>query len=56
MFNLVYYMRKHRGKPCGMAWRRVATDLARDAVWDRLPGGVLVTAATGLALGTPFDL
>jgi hypothetical protein len=39
-----------------MAWRRVATDLARDAVWDRLIGGVLVTAATGLAPGTPFEL
>jgi len=56
MFNLVYYMTKHRGKPRGMAWRRVATDLARDAVWGRLIGGVLVTAATGLAPGTPFEL
>ena len=28
-----------------MVWRRVATDLARDAVWDRLVMGGLISAA-----------
>ena len=56
MFNLVFYLTKHRGKPRGMAWRRVATDLARDAVWDRLLGGALVTATAGFTPGAPFEL
>jgi uncharacterized protein YndB with AHSA1/START domain len=56
MFNLVFYLTRHRGKPRGMAWRRVATDLARDAVWDRLLGGALVTATAGFTPGAPFEL
>ncbi len=56
MFNLVFYLTQHRGKPRGMAWRRVATDLTRDAVWDRLLGGALVTAAAGFTPGAPFEL
>mgnify|MGYP000432473147 CR=1 FL=1 len=34
----------------------MATDFARDVVWDRLLGGALVTAAAGFAPGAPFDL
>ena len=34
----------------------MATDFARDVVWDRLLGGALVTAASGFAAGAPFDL
>ncbi|HAC06932.1 MAG TPA: hypothetical protein DC060_04310 [Gemmatimonadetes bacterium] len=34
----------------------MATDFARDVVWDRLLGGAPVTAAAGFAPGAPFDL
>jgi uncharacterized protein YndB with AHSA1/START domain len=56
MFNLVFYLAKHRGKPRGMVWRRVATDLARDAVWERLMGGVLLSTVAGMTPGAPFEL
>ena len=42
--------------PQPLAPERVATDFARDVVWDRLLGGALVTAAAGFAPGAPFDL
>jgi hypothetical protein len=56
MFNLVFYLTRHRGKPRGMAGKRVTTDLACDAVWERLVVGGLVTVAGGLAPDTPFEL
>ena len=56
MFNFVFYLSKHRGKSRGMVWRRVATDLARDVVWERLIGGALVSAAAGFTTGAPFEL
>jgi len=56
MFNLVFYLTKHPGKPRGLVWRRVATSLDRGAAWERLFGGSLVTAASGFAPGTPFEL
>lgn len=56
MFNLVYYLTKHRGKPRGMVWKRVATDLTRDLVWERLLGGAILSAAAGISQGTPYEL
>ena len=55
MFNLAFYLTKHRGKPRRMAWRRIATDMTREAVWERLIGGALVSAAAGVAPGTEFE-
>lgn len=45
LLNLAFYLHKHRGKKRKMVWRRVATDLARDAVWERLVAGALVGVA-----------
>ena len=42
LFNLAFYFREHRGKDRAMVWRRFATDLPRDTVWERLVGGALV--------------
>lgn len=47
IFNLGYYFLKHRGQARKLIWERVATDLSRDAVWDRLIGGALVGIASG---------
>ena len=47
LFNLAWYFLRHRGKPRQMVWRRVATDLTRDAVWERLVGAALVSAVSG---------
>lgn len=56
LFNLAYYFLKHRGKPRKVVWRRVATDLAKDAVWERLLAGALVGAAAGPAVDVRVDL
>ena len=47
LFNLAYYFLKHRGKSRTMVWKRVATELTRDAVWERLVGGALIGLASG---------
>jgi len=47
LFNLGYYFLKHRGKDRKLVWRRVATELTRDAVWERLIGGALLGIASG---------
>lgn len=49
LFNLVHYFRHHKGKVRRMAWKRAATDLGREAAWERLVGGALV--ASSLAPG-----
>ena len=36
LFNLAFYFLKHRDKKRKLVWRRVATDLAREALWERL--------------------
>jgi uncharacterized protein YndB with AHSA1/START domain len=48
LFNLVHYFRHHRGKERRLAWKRAATDLARDTAWERLLGAALV-AGNGVA-------
>lgn len=48
LFNLVHYFRHHRGKDRRLAWKRAATDLARDVAWERLLGAALV-AGNGVA-------
>lgn len=57
LFNLVHYFRKHRGKERRLAWKRAATDLARDVAWDRLVGAALVAGngAVGSATGILVD-
>lgn len=45
LFNLFYYFRRHRGKTRRLAWKRAATDLGREAAWDRLVGGALVASS-----------
>jgi len=47
LFNLAYYFLKHAGKERKMVWRRVATDLARDAVWERLIASALIALPSG---------
>lgn len=42
LFNLGFWFREHRGIDRDMVWRRFATDLSRDAVWDRLTSGGMV--------------
>lgn len=44
LFNLFHYFRRHKGKARRMAWKRAATDLAREAAWERLVGGALVAS------------
>ncbi len=54
LFNLAWYCAKHRGRPRRMVWKRIATDLSRDAVWERLVQAALVGAAApggGMAIG-----
>ena len=47
LFNLAYYFLKHRDQRRRLVWRRVATDLARDVVWERLVGGALIGLSAG---------
>lgn len=47
LFNLFYYFKRHKGKTRKMAWKRAATDLARDVAWDRLVGGAMVASSLG---------
>ena len=49
LFNLAFYFLKHRDQPRKLVWRRVATDLTRDVVWERLIGSALIGLATGPA-------
>lgn len=44
LFNLFWYFRRHKGKARRMAWKRAATDLAREKAWERLVGGALVAS------------
>ena len=52
LFNLAFYFLKHRDKSRRLVWRRFATDLARDVVWERLVGSALI----GLAAGHEDDI
>ncbi len=54
LFSLAYYFLKHRGKKRTLVWKRVATELGRDALWDRLVGGALIGAVA--AAGSSFRL
>jgi uncharacterized protein YndB with AHSA1/START domain len=56
LFNLAYYLLKHRGASRKMVWRRVATDLARDVAWDKLVAGGLVAIAPAGADGVQIEL
>lgn len=47
LFNLAFYFLRHRGARRKLVWRRVATDLAREAVWERLVQSALIGTATG---------
>lgn len=42
LFNLAFYFRVHRGKDRTMVWRRVATTVPRNQVWERLREAGLV--------------
>ena len=42
LFNLVFWFRHHRGRSRRMAWKRAATDLARDAAWHAIAGVGLI--------------
>lgn len=56
MLNLAYYFHKHRGQKRKLVWRRVATDLARDAVWERLVASALIGVGGGLGAGDGVTL
>ena len=62
LFNLGYYFLKHRKLERKMVWRRVATDLARDALWERLTTGALIGTAiaggggSGVGAESPAEL
>jgi uncharacterized protein YndB with AHSA1/START domain len=57
LFNLAFFLQKHRGKSRKLVWKRVATELARDVVWERLLGGALVALNGAPAeVGTAFRL
>lgn len=56
LFNLVYYFRKHRGKERRLAWKRSATDLARDVAWERLVGAALVVGNGAAAAGSGAEI
>jgi len=47
LFNLAFYFLKHRDQHRKLVWQRVATDLARDVVWERLVASALIGPATG---------
>ena len=51
LFNLAFYFLKHRDKKRKLVWRRVATDLAREALWERLIGGALIGLTSGGGAG-----
>ena len=55
LFNLAFYFARHAGKKRGMVWARVATDLARDAVWERLLASALIALPSG-AGGPPAQV
>lgn len=42
LFNLGYWFQHHRGKTRRMAWKRAATELAREVAWQALVGGGLI--------------
>lgn len=46
LFNLAFYLARHAGKERKMAWQRAATELAREAVWERLLTASLVAGAS----------
>ncbi len=43
LFNLAFYFLKHRNRNRKLVWRRVATDLARDVVWESLVAGAVIS-------------
>jgi uncharacterized protein YndB with AHSA1/START domain len=47
LFNLAYYFLRHAGSDRRMVWKRVATDLAREAVWERLLASALIAMPAG---------
>ena len=55
LFNLAYYFLRHRAKRRKLAWRRIATDLAREVAWERLVDGGLIAAA-GAGADAPLNL
>ena len=52
LFNLAFYFLRHRGSKRKLVWRRVATDLAREAVWERLIRAALIGSAAGAGART----
>ena len=58
LFNLAFAFAKHRGKSRRLLWRRVATDLGRDELWERLLAAAIVSAGAdgtvaSIELGDP---
>ena len=51
LFNLAFYFLRHRGQDRKLVWKRAATELTRDVVWDRLVAAALI--AGGPANGVP---
>lgn len=51
LFNLAFYFRRHKGKARRLAWKRAATDLGREAAWERLVGGALIASSLGAGDG-----
>lgn len=56
LFNLAFSFLKHRGKRRRLAWRRAATDLARDVAWERLVGAALVAGNGAVAPGSHAEV
>lgn len=56
MLNLAYYFLKHRGQKRQLVWKRVATDLARDAVWERLIASALIGVSGSMSAGDGVTL
>jgi uncharacterized protein YndB with AHSA1/START domain len=54
LFNLAFYLEKHRGRPRRMVWRRVESRLSRDDLWERVVGGGLIRATDDVAPASPF--
>jgi uncharacterized protein YndB with AHSA1/START domain len=52
LFNLAFYFLRHRGGRRKLVWRRMATDLAREAVWERLMQAALIGTAAGAGART----
>lgn len=55
LFNLAFYFLEHRGQVRRLVWRRAETDLARDALWQRLAAAALIGPTGGGTTGSGAD-